>query len=86
MMKILSDTLKVNGKWNSTKLTWFVSVIMMVILGSIIFLISYLQPENKAETPFKVFETFAWLVFGLSGVAIVNKVATSFTTNKEGEQ
>jgi hypothetical protein len=83
MKKLFRDTLMINGKWNSTKITWFVSVIMMCLLGLVITLISYLQPENKAETPFKIFESFAWLVFGLSGVVIANKVATALTTNTE---
>jgi hypothetical protein len=58
---------------------------MMVILGSLIFLLAYLQPDNKTETPFKVFETFAWLVFGLSGVAVANKFVTGITNNIEKE-
>lgn len=77
LLNILEDTLKVNGKWNSTKITWLIAVIMMNSISIVIVLMAYKYPENKNETPYNVFETFAYLVFGLSGVAVVNKIAVA---------
>jgi type IV secretory pathway component VirB8 len=86
MSKLFQDTLMIDGKFSRLNLTWFVAVLMMVGIGISLTVITYLQPDNKLETVLEVFKTFAWLVFGLSGIAIGNKLANTLTTPKDDQQ
>lgn len=77
MKKLIDDTLKTaDGKWSRTSLTWFVSMFMSGSLGIINTILSYTldRPENATAT--NIFNSFMLLVFGLSGVAVANKIVS----------
>ena len=69
MHKLIRDTLQApNGKWSRKSLTMLVAFICSIILGAVIVI-----SENINHYAIDVFDSFMLLVFGLSGISVIDK-------------
>ena len=74
MRKLIKDTLKApNGKWSRKSLTMLVAFIFAILLGAFIVLSDKVLEREVNRYAIDVFDSFMLLVFGLSGISVIDK-------------